>query len=144
MTESLTIPPTTTPQPPCMCNMSDCTMYVLYMYNEFMFPPTAPLVNVVVVVVGVVSIGFIIVAVVVITVCLLIVGKEYKHKKNSFGEDKNYTVATTAFCVVISTAPIDHVYWKQPIIEIRFVLNHLNVQICWLTSFHSLLTEMLN
>ena len=88
--ESLSIPPTTTPQSPCMCIMSDCVCNTV-ISNVCFFVQTAPLVSVVPVVpvvVGVVSIGFITVTVVVTTVCLLIVGKNYKHKTNSLGEDE--------------------------------------------------------
>ena len=102
------------------------------------FLQTVPLVNVLPVVVGVVSTGVIIVIAVVIIVCLLIVAK-CKHRKNSLGKD--YTAATASYClwftvVVFFTAPIKHVYCKQPTIESRFVLSHMHVQICQLTSFH--------
>ena len=93
---------------------------------------TASLVGVVlvVVVVGVISTGVIIVTVVVIIVCLLIVAK-CKHRKNSLGKD--YTAATASYClwftgvVFFFTAPIEHVYLKQPTIESRFVLSHVHV-----------------
>ena len=100
-----------------------------------MFPPTAPFVNVVVA--GVVSTGVIIVTVVVVIVCLLIVGKKYRHKKKYPSED--YTAAATAFCSLLLfffTAPIGHIYCKQSTTENGFVLSHMHVQICRLTSFH--------
>ena len=57
------------------------------------FLPTAPLVNVV-------PTGVIIDTAVVIIVCLLIVG--IKHRKNSPGENEDYTVAVaTAFCLLL-------------------------------------------
>ena len=83
-TKSPSITPTTTPQSPCMCNMSDCVCCI----HEFMFLlPTAPLVGILPVVVGVVCTGVIIVTVIVVIVCLLIVAK-HKHRKNSLGEDE--------------------------------------------------------
>ena len=93
------------------------------------FLPTVPLVSVVAVVV---STGVIIVTVVVIIVCLLIVAKcTCKHRKNSLG--KVYTAATASYwlwftgVVFFFTAPIKHVYLKQPTIGSRFVLSHVHV-----------------
>ena len=77
-TKSLSIPPTTTPWPPCMCDMSDCMCSTWVCFLR-----TAPLLPVIV---GVVPTGVIIITVVVVTVCLLIVAK-HKHKKNSLGKD---------------------------------------------------------
>ena len=90
--ESPSIPPATTPQPSCMCNMFDCVCNTV-VYNVYFFVQTAPLVSVLpaVVVVGVVSIGFIIVVVIIVTVVVitvLILGKKYKYKKNSPGENE--------------------------------------------------------
>ena len=129
-TDSPSITPTTTPQLPCMCNMTDCVCAI----HEFMFPPTAILANDIgVVVLGVVFICFTIVTTVLLIVCLLIVGKKYKHRKNCPGEGVEYTaVAATALysLLLFFTASIDHVYLKQNNTKNRFVLRHLHVQIC--------------
>ena len=102
-----------------------------------MFPPTAPLVSVLPVVVGVVSTGVIIVTVIVVIVCMLIVAK-HMPKKNSYGKDSLWDAAAIAFCslTLFSTAPIDHIYWTLSTIESRFVLSHTHVQIFWLASFY--------
>ena len=112
-----------------MCNMSDCVCAVLYM--SLCFLPAAPIVSVVPVV-GVVFTGVIIVTVVVVTVCLLMVAK-HKHRKNSLGED--YTAVFCSPLLFFFTAPFDHVYWMQTTTENRFVLSHMHVQICLLSSF---------
>ena len=110
--------------------------------HEFMFLlPTASLVSVFPVVIGVVSTGVIIVTIVVFTVCLLIVAK-HKHRKNSLSEDEItllLLLLVFVHCRVLfffSTAPNNLVYWTPTTCttESRFVLSHMHVQICWLTS----------
>ena len=120
--------------PPLLLSHHVCiTCLIVCAIHEFMFPPTAPLVSVLPVVVGVVATGVIIVTVVVVIVCLLIVVK-HKHRKNSLGKDSLWGAAATAFCslvLIISTAPIEHVYWTQTTytMESKFVLSHMHVQI---------------
>ena len=133
-TESLSITPTITPRPSCMCNMSDCVCNTQVCF----FLQTAPLVGVLPVVV---STGFIIVTALVVIACLLMVVK-YKHRKNSLGEDCTAVAANAVyslfFCCFffIFTAPIDHNYWTHTTTESRLVLSHMHVQICLLTIFH--------
>ena len=96
---------------------------------HFLFQ-TAPLVNVPVVV-GVLSTGFIIVTVVVIIVCLLIVVK-YRHRKCEI----TLLLLLFVHCCCSFTDPIEQVHSTHTTTEIRFVLSHLHVQTCLLTSFH--------
>ena len=125
-TELPSIIPTITPRSPCMCNMFDSVCYV----HEFMFYSTAPPVNFVVV--GVVSA---VIAVVVI-VCLVLVVQKYKHRKKTPCEGEItllLLLLVFVHCYCFSTAPIDQ---TRTTTENRFVLSHMHVQICWLTTFN--------
>ena len=108
----------------------------------YCFLPTVPLVGIVV---GVVSTGVIIV----IVVCLLVacVFKKHKYRKNSPGEDYCCSATTALYSLLLFyTVPINYIYQKRMTTENRFVLSHLHVQICHLTSSIFLLnsfTDML-
>ena len=71
--------------------------------------------------------------------CLLVacVFKKHKQRKNSRGEDYSAAAATGfVHCCCFSTAPTDLVCWTQSTMESRFVLSHMDVQICLINNFH--------
>ena len=131
--ESTSVPPTTTPKPSCMCNLFDCVCNTV-IYNVCFFVQTAPLVSVSpAVVVGVVSIGFIIVTVVVITV--LILGKKYKCKKNSPGEDEITLLLLLVFvyCCCFPQLPLT-IFTGHILPKRTGLFCHMHMQNCRLTT----------